>query len=632
MEPSHPCISILCACAVAASALRAQAPQPALPIDPPIVNAAVAPEAIYVGRRAPACLSIIDLNGLGQGTGDPASTRFPRNPNVGRPGVTPPLAPGTSSLDAGSAGVLTLTRDAGGEVGVVPLPWSRPRQARAALEAPDNNIAGGPFWSSRQRRHQPLGLRPPAAMRDRLGLVGDIHIGQPLDLVYNNAATNRSATSLNQVNPATMSITPGNTISVAPHPNPPRLLRSSLAGEEPSVTTSVPVPGRVTTSSPPCLPSPINLLVVGNPFDPINPGLFGARYDGVFYGPNPPPLVAVPYCPFTSRQQVGHFLYVVDRARREVQVANSNRMTVLASIPLPDPYSAAMAPNLRLLAVTNFQTGTVSFVDTDPLSPNFHRVLGQVAVGRGPTGCAWQPEGEDLLVCNSLEDTVSIISGFTFQVRRVLRNVFRSPMEVAVSARQYQVGLNSLTYFALIQNGDGSLVAYESGPAPIGLDGTFPLPLTVPSGMVVKARSSVVRPEFFVATRNALGLAEVDVLEVYRVTNQWSMRVTARYGGQPGGDRFSGNAIADLAFDECDNDGASPDVPSPIPGLVYARHSGKGLLKQSATGTIPAHRSLLAFVACSDTGKVDVMELNTGRILARVDAPGVSVLSHYWRQ
>jgi len=33
--------------------------------------------------------------------------------------------------------------------GVVPLPWSRPRQARAALEAPDNNIAGGPFWSSR---------------------------------------------------------------------------------------------------------------------------------------------------------------------------------------------------------------------------------------------------------------------------------------------------------------------------------------------------------------------------------------------------------------------------------------------------------------------------------------------------
>jgi len=33
--------------------------------------------------------------------------------------------------------------------GVVPLPWSPPCQARAALEAPDNNIAGGPFWSSR---------------------------------------------------------------------------------------------------------------------------------------------------------------------------------------------------------------------------------------------------------------------------------------------------------------------------------------------------------------------------------------------------------------------------------------------------------------------------------------------------
>jgi len=33
--------------------------------------------------------------------------------------------------------------------GVVPLPWSPPCKARAALEAPDNNIAGGPFWSSR---------------------------------------------------------------------------------------------------------------------------------------------------------------------------------------------------------------------------------------------------------------------------------------------------------------------------------------------------------------------------------------------------------------------------------------------------------------------------------------------------
>lgn len=561
--------------AALACAVTAQSPQP-VPVDPPVVNAPVAPEAIYVGRQGPASVSIIDLDGFGQGTGDPANTSFLRNPNVGLPGVTPPLAPGSSWLDAGGEGYLTLTRDDRGGV-----------------------------------RH----------LREHLDAVGDIHIGQPLDLVFNNEATNRFATAANQVNPATLGPARGNTISVAPHPNPPRLLAPGLVGEEPTVTSSGYVLDRLTTSSPPCLPSPINLL-------PLN-----TRYNGVFYGPQPArPMVAVPYSPFTSRQQIGHFLYVVDRVRKRVQVVNSNRMTLLASIPLPDPHSAAMAPNLRWLAVSNFTTGTVSFVDTDPLSPRFHSVLGQIAVGRGPTGLAWQPEGEDLLVCNSVDNSVSIISASTFQVRRVLSNVFRNPTEVAVGARQFRVGLNSMTYFALIQNGDGSLVAYESGPAPIGLDGTFPLPLTIPTAMVVKARASVTASEFVIATRDSFGRSEVDVLEVYRAGSQWSLRVTARFGGLQGRDQFSGNQVADLAFDETYNDGASPDVPSPLPGLSYARHSGKGFLKQSAMGPIPAYRNQSMFVACRDVGKVDVLDLSSGRIIKRIDTPGVTSLSHYWRQ
>jgi len=39
----------------------------------------------------------------------------------------------------------------------VDLPWRSSRSFRAALEAPDNNIAGGPVWSARQRRLNPLG-------------------------------------------------------------------------------------------------------------------------------------------------------------------------------------------------------------------------------------------------------------------------------------------------------------------------------------------------------------------------------------------------------------------------------------------------------------------------------------------
>ena len=40
--------------------------------------------------------------------------------------------------------------------------------------------------------------------------------------------------------------------------------------------------------------------------------------------------------PYMIRQQIGHFLYVIDRGRREVVVLNSNRMTVIDRIPTPD--------------------------------------------------------------------------------------------------------------------------------------------------------------------------------------------------------------------------------------------------------------------------------------------------------
>lgn len=45
---------------------------------PGIVNAPVAPECIYVGiGGAQSGVSVIDLNGFGQGTGDLSTTRFP---------------------------------------------------------------------------------------------------------------------------------------------------------------------------------------------------------------------------------------------------------------------------------------------------------------------------------------------------------------------------------------------------------------------------------------------------------------------------------------------------------------------------------------------------------------------------
>ncbi len=88
-----------------------------------VVNAPVAPDTIYVVRKgARSGLSVIDLNGFGASTGDPTydatnfpegDSNYPNNPNLRYQGalMRPPLLPGTSTLDGGSAGVFTLTKD-----------------------------------------------------------------------------------------------------------------------------------------------------------------------------------------------------------------------------------------------------------------------------------------------------------------------------------------------------------------------------------------------------------------------------------------------------------------------------------------------------------------------------------------
>ena len=136
-------------------------------------------------------------------------------------------------------------------------------------------------------------------------------------------------------------------------------------------------------------------------------GVYGTNFMGVFVGPQPPPASPPPpppFCPFTSRQQVGHFLYVLDRDNRQVVIVNSNRFTVLDTIQLSDPVSMAVAPNMTRLAVSNFASSSVTFIDIDPQSATFHQVINAVSVGQGPSGIAWQPDNEDILVCNELGD------------------------------------------------------------------------------------------------------------------------------------------------------------------------------------------------------------------------------------
>jgi hypothetical protein len=600
---------------------------------PGIINAPVAPEAIYVGiGGAEPGVSVIDLNGLGQSSGDITNTRWPLNPNIGLPGVIPAMAPGTSNFDAGSKGVLSLTQDTNGSTRL---------------------------------------LRDPI-----VGDVTDIHIGAPLDLVFNNENINRNASRANQINELLGAQMAGNTITQPPVPNPPRLVfpppnpNRAIFGEEPAVKSSLGPPGALITGGPPvgCAAVGLNQLVQGNPFSSIQNelGVYGTTFMGVFVGPQPPPgspPPPPPFCPFTSRQQVGHFLYVLDRDNRQVVVVNSNRFTVLDTIQLSDPVSMAMSPNMTRLAVTNFASASVSFIDVNPLSATFHQVVAETRVETGPTGVAWQPDGEDVLCVSTDANFLTIISALDFTVRRTLGGFLNAPIDLVVSERYFGHGNVSGLYYAYILNGNGTVAVYESGPDGVNGIGFNEIIGSVTNVSFPRARAMMIDMStgfggLFIGHVDDSGLGQVSrltltatplgVLPISQVQGgfilpptyrqkEWS--VTQRFGGlsatTPVRDTMSGNSIIDLAYDDLINVGAATvqgNLLAPSFSTTPYTHSGKHTLKNLGGALLGGSAPRLLFIALSDVGNVDVFEMQTGTRVATIPVPGVRVVANYWRQ
>jgi hypothetical protein len=600
---------------------------------PGIVNAPVAPEAIYVGiGGAEPGVGVIDLNGFGQGTGSLATSRWPLNPNIGVPGVVPTMAPGTSTLDAGGAGVLTLTQDTTGSTRLI---------------------------------------RDPI-----IGEVGDVHVGAPLDLVYNNENINRNTSRSNQINQLLAVAQAGNTITQPPVPNPPRLVfpppnpNRAIFGQEPAVKSSFGPPGALVTAGPGgnCLAVGLNLLVTGNPFSSVQNelGVYGTQFMGVFVGPQPPPASPPPpppFCPFTSRQQIGHFLYVLDRDNRQVVVVNSNRFTVLDTIQLSDPVSMTMSPNLTRLAVSNFASSSISFIDINPNSPTFHQIVGETRLDAGPTALAWQPDGEDILCLSTDANLLSVVSGLDYSVRRTVGGFLNLPIDLVATPRFSTTGNLSGLYYAYILNANGTVAVYESGPDGVNGIGFNDIIGAVTNVSFPRARSMVYDSSanlggVLVGHTDDAGLGQVSRLALTASPNgplqlnpisggfilpptfrQKEWTVTQRIGGlsssTPGQTQLSGNSIIDLCVDDLLNAGGLLGQGTPFAPSFTAtpfQHSGKHLLKAGAGGAIPVVTPRLLFVATSDTGKVDVIELQTSAKLATISVPGVRVVANYFRQ
>ncbi|MBL8857668.1 MAG: hypothetical protein JNL28_04065 [Planctomycetes bacterium] len=425
---------------------------------PGIVNAPVTPDAIYVSRSgAIPGLSVIDLNGFGQSTGIPTfdptyqtfgsgpleRTNFPNNPNVKLQGSTlrPALVPGTCTVNGGSSGVFTLTRDS----------------------TLNNLLVRAPILSA----------------------VGDIMVGHALDGAFNNGPSPFGCQSgggtlcaqdgKKRIAPANIgnntegpaqvnqfgSVLDGgeNLAGWAPHPNPPPLVfppicaSPYIGGQEP---TSVDTPATN-------ILSPGDPL--GNPLSGLPPtGLLTKEQNSFFVGPSIEQQTIAACQNFMIRQQIGHFLYVIDRARREVVILNSNRMSVVDRIVTFDPTSLAMSPNLSYLAVVNQLSNLVSFIDIDPASPTFHQVVTETVVGQRPRGIAWDGGNEDVLVANEGENSVSVIGAASLQVRKIVRSQLDQPFEVALTPRQPCFGFSRNVYFGYILNRSGRVAIFESGP------------------------------------------------------------------------------------------------------------------------------------------------------------------------
>jgi len=599
---------------------------------PGIVNAPVAPDALYVGMvGSRPGIKIIDLNGFGQTTGgyliDPAgnnapvfdwrnTTRFQFNPNIGAPGISPNLAKPTdntaSGLDAGSPGVFRLIQDSSGET----------------------LLLGAPV----------------------LGSVADIHIGNPLDVIFNNENINVNATRANHLN-VFGAAARGNGYSAVPHPNPPRLI---FPPPNPSMIIFAEEP---TTQS--CVPQPLNLLVSGNPDGPPALGLFGHVADA-FVGPaprpgSPPP--PTPSCPFACRQQIGHFLYILDGDNQQILVVNSNRMTVLDTIRMSDPVGLAFAPNLRRMAVSNFSSGTVSFVDVDPTSATFHQILSETRVAPGPAMISWQPDGEDILTVHPKDNALTVVNGVDFQVVKTVTGFLANPIGIVTTPRHNAFGNATGLYHSYILNSTGEVIVYESGPDGVNGIGFKDIIGTVPGAFFRNPKSIQLDLTsnlggVFISHVDERGNGQVSRLEMTvspglqplspnsggfllpPTFRQKEWAVTQTYGGyslsNPTRDLLSGRAPGEMCTDEminlADLPGQTTQRNATIP-LPPTLQSGKHAIKiLNGVPVVPISPKFL-FIAIMDRGVVDVFNIGTAEKVRTINVGGQpSVLSSYWRQ
>ncbi len=646
---------------------------------PGIVNAPVAPDAVYVGRGgATPGVSVIDLNGFGGGTGNPnyddsfqtfseGDTYFPSNANVKLQGslIRPPLVPGSCTVNGGSAGVFTLTRDSALNDLVVRTP--------VVLKA-DDMMLGHALDIAFNNAPAPFGCQSGGGNLCALD-------GQKLIQVMQGSANTLIPNLPLVVNNPVLTTLQGNEniISFAPAPNPPPLIFPPLCvspyigGQEPtSIFTALPPP----PAAPPNGLGLQNLLKPGDAFgDPNNgqppAGLLSPEQNAWFNGPHAPQQTIGACLPYMIRQQVGQFLYVLDRARNELVIFNSNSMRVIDRIEVPDPTSLAMSPHLDYIAISNQSVDLVTFVDINPKSSTFHTVVQQTVVGDAPRGIAWEPGNEDILVCCEGDSTLSVISAFSLQLRKSLTSQLDRPFDLAITGRQTTYGFNRGVYFAYVLNRNGRVATYESGPNTVngwGYDDivgaatfTFANPKGIQADHINLASAVWIVHEGPIdpatGQEGSSGVPAISNLKVESaIFGQLPLNVNSLLIPQfrdmslqidvsLGPDVLSGIPV-DIAFDNLRNFGALTNFVTNFSAGVALPANGKSLVRnvaQIANANEPKYMfAAVPNPAFGSDGVIDVVDIGGGnnRVDTNAFRPGIQsipctnaqVLMDYWRQ
>lgn len=658
MSPIHPVLRSrhLALIALAASSTPAYSQT--------VCNAPIAPDTIYVARTGAnppvSGISVIDLNGFGQSTGSPnydptyaniqpGDTNFPDNPNVKLQGslLYPPLAPGSNTRTGGSSGVFSLTKNSTLDALLVRSP---------TITAAGDMMLGWPLDVLYNNGPAPFGCQAGGGNLCLLDGLQQLYVrmGGPNTLAIAGPAT------------AFHSITGGgNPISFAPHPNPPPRL------DLPSCVNP-PIFGQEPTSA----INPLsNLLApgsyLGDPLNGVPPtGMLSSEQNSGFFGTGHPAVVIAACTPYVMRQQLGHFLYSVDSVANQVVVLNSNTFDVITRISTPDPTELAMGPNLDLLAVTNRATGTVSFIDIDPRSSNFHVVIQSTTVGSLPSGIAWDPGNEDILVCNEGSNSVSIIAANSLNVRKTVTTGLDQPFGVAITQRQHAFGFARNVYFAYILDRAGHVSLFESGPNTIngwGYDDIVgkapfqfsnpraiqPDPLRLESGVWIAHEGQLD------ALGNPTALTGGAITNVHLLSGiqgalplNFTSLLTPqlrylrfRIATSIGTDQLTGSPL-DIAFDNQRNLGSLPNNYSPFGSGVPTEINGKSQVRVTPNGIANVNEATYMFLPVREaaTGlvaSIDVIRLSDG---TRVDtdafqggvqsipARGAAVVMDYFRQ